>query len=294
MLRLLLTFLALGFSALQADQGEPRILILGDNVTYDGRWVVQVESAIRAQPGLARIPIVNMALPSETVSGLSEAGHAGGSYPRPDLHERLPRVLAAFKPTLVILCYGLNDGIYLPLAETRFRAFRDGMTSVRTQCVRAEAKVVILTPPLYAAERANEVGGYAPVMEKYAAWLVGQRQYKWQVIDLHSRLLEATAAAKRADPKFIFAKDGIHPSDEGHRLIAQITWDGLAPLMKWNPQTTFASAAKTKVLTQGSQLLRNAWLSQTGHKRPGLTEGLPLDQAEARSALILSEFLKKE
>lgn len=294
MLRLLLTMLALGVSALQADQVEPRILILGDNVTYDGRWVVQVESAIRAQPGLARIPIVNLALPSETVSGLSEAGHAGGSFPRPDLHERLPRVLAAFKPTLVILCYGLNDGIYLPLDETRFRAFRDGMTSVRTLCLRAEAKVVILTPPPYMADRASEVGGYAQVVTKYSAWLVEQRQVNWQVIDLHTRLREAIAAGKKADAKFIFAKDGIHPGDEGHRLIARLSWDGLAPLLKWNPHTAFAEAAKIKVLTPSSLLLRNAWLTKTGHKRPGLPEGLPLEQAEVRSATILGEYLKKE
>ena len=294
MLRLFLAFLAMGGIALHADQAEPRILILGDNVTYDGRWVVQVESAIRSQQGLARVPIVNMAVPSETVSGLSEAGHAGGSFLRPDLHERLPRVLATYKPTLVILCYGMNDGIYLPLEEARFRAFRDGMTSVRARCLQADAKVVILTPPPYGADRASEAGGYAQVVAKYAAWLVDQRRYNWQVVDLHTRLLEAITAAKKSDPKFIFAKDGIHPGDEGQRFIAQIAWEGLAPIFKWNPRTVFASAAKIKVLSQSSQLQRNAWLSLTGHKRPGLTEGLSLEQAEARSAIILSEFLKKE
>jgi hypothetical protein len=39
-------------------------------------------------------------------------------------------------------------------------------------------------------------------------------------------------------------------------------------------------------------LLRNAWLSKSGHKRPGLPEGIPLEQAEARSNALISEFLK--
>ena len=61
-----------------------------------------------------QIEFINAGLPTETVSGLSEEGHAGGSFPRPDLHERLERVLPATRPDVVIACYGMNDGIYLP------------------------------------------------------------------------------------------------------------------------------------------------------------------------------------
>ena len=37
--------------------------------------------------------------------------------PRPDLHERLERVLTQTKPDLVFARYGMNDGIYLPLIQ---------------------------------------------------------------------------------------------------------------------------------------------------------------------------------
>lgn len=292
MLRLLLGWCVLGLVVLRADQEEPRVLILGDSITYDGRWVVHVESAIRAQRGLARIPIVNMALPSETASGLSEAGHAGGSFPRPDVHERLGRVLTEYKPTLVILCYGLNDGIYLAFDETRFKAYRDGLASVRAACLKAGAKVVLLTPSPYGVDRPTEPLAYDQVLATYSAWLVEQRRYNWQVVDVRTKLLESVAAAKKADPKFVFAKDGIHPGDEGHLLLAQAAWAGLAPLMKWNPKTGFAEAAKLKPLTQSMTLLRNAWLTKTSPKRPGLPEGLPVPQAEARSAQLVSEYLK--
>ncbi|MEY3829799.1 MAG: hypothetical protein RL636_1500 [Verrucomicrobiota bacterium] len=292
MLRVLLCWCVWGLVAVRADQEEPRVLFLGDSITYDGRWVVHVESAIRAQRGLARIPVVNMAVPSETASGLSEPGHAGGSFVRPDVRERLGRVLVAYKPTLVVLCYGINDGIYQPLDEARFKAYRDGLTSVRADCLKAGAKVVLLTPPPYGVDMPADAAAYDQVMAAYSSWLVQQRRYNWQVIDLRAKVLAAIALSKKADPKFVFAKDGIHPGDEGHLMLAQATWAGLAPMMKWNARTAFADAAKVKPLTQSMVLLRNAWLTKTGHKRPGLPEGLPLEQAENRSNTLISEFLK--
>lgn len=282
----------LGLVAVRADQEEPRVLFLGDSITYDGRWVVHVESAIRAQRGLARIPIVNMAVPSETASGLSEPGHAGGSFVRPDVRERLGRVLTAYKPTLVVLCYGINDGIYQPLNDTRFKAYRDGLTCVRADCLKAGAKVVVLTPPPYGVDRPADAAAYDQVMATYSLWLVQQRRYNWQVIDVRTQVLAACAAAKKSDPKFVFARDSIHPGDEGHLMLAQATWEGLAPMMKWNVQAVFADPIKGKPLAQSMTLLRNAWLTKTGHKRPGLPVGLPIEQAENRSNALISEFLK--
>lgn len=293
MLRLLLCWCVWGLVVLRADQEEPRVLFLGDSITYDGRWVVHVESAIRAQRGLARIPIVNLAVPSETVSGLSEPGHAGGSFARPDVHERLGRALAAYKPTLVLVAYGINDGIYQPLDEVRFKAFRDGLTSVRAECLKAGAKVVLLTPTPYGVDRPSaQSAEYDQVMSTYSAWLVQQRRFNWQVIDVRTQVLASITAAKKSDSKFVFAKDGIHPGDEGHRMVAKAVWEGLAPLMKWDARTVFAEQAKSRPLTQSMIILRNAWLSKSGHKRPGLPEGMPLEQAEARSNALISEFLK--
>ena len=65
-----------------------RIVILGDSITYGGRWAMLVESALRETPRFADAEMVNFGLSSETVSGLSEPGHAGGAFPRPCLHER--------------------------------------------------------------------------------------------------------------------------------------------------------------------------------------------------------------
>ena len=141
-------FLCLLSSATFAAQ-PARIAFLGDSITYDGRWPALVESALRATPQFADADIVNFGLPSETVSGLSEAGHADGAFPRPCLHERLDRVLAAFEPTLVLACYGMNDGIYLPPDQSRLEAFQKGLLRLKSAVERQGARIIFITPPLY-------------------------------------------------------------------------------------------------------------------------------------------------
>lgn len=292
MIRLFVLFLAWSVTPLFADQAEPRVLFLGDSITYAGGWVVSVESAIRAQPGMSRATIVNLGLSSETVSGLSESGHAGGSFPRPDLHERLGRALEKFKPTLVVACYGMNDGIYQPLDPQRTAAFREGMIRLRLACVRAHAKCVLVTPSLYGPDRAPDAVNYDGVLQAYSDWLVEQKSAGWLVVDIRPKLREQIAAAKKADPKFVYAKDAVHPGEEGHLFMARAVWPQLAAIMKWDPSTPFAEGAKWKALRQNMELLRNSWLTNVGHKRPGVARGMPLEQAEARSAAFLKDFLK--
>lgn len=41
-----------------------------------------------------------------------------------------------------------------------------------------------------------------------------------------------------------------------------------------------------QLITQRSQILRDAWLTETGHKRPGVRKGLPLAEANAKASEI--------
>ena len=71
-----------------------RVLFIGDSITFGGAYVDFIETVIHTRAPDWRGEIIDLGLSSETVSGLSEAGHAGGKFPRPDLRERLGRVLA--------------------------------------------------------------------------------------------------------------------------------------------------------------------------------------------------------
>src|SRR5687768_16044307 len=69
--------------------GSKRVLFLGDSITASGRYVAALDAWLSAVHREQRPELLNAGLPSETVSGLSEDGHAGGKFPRPDLVERL-------------------------------------------------------------------------------------------------------------------------------------------------------------------------------------------------------------
>ena len=160
-----------------------RILFLGDSITYQGTYVTIIEAALIAQYPERHFVVLNLGLSSETVSGRSEEGHAGGRFPRPDLHERLDRILKQLKPDLVIACYGMNDGIYHPLDAGRFAAFQDGVRRLREKVIGAGADIIHLTPPVFdpqpIATKVLPAGrdhyptpfaGYNGVLDIYAKW----------------------------------------------------------------------------------------------------------------------------
>ena len=123
-----LLILSLVLQTAAADDSFPltaqRILFLGDSITNSGYYVADIETQLRIQ-GVDPMPeLVNIGLPSETCTGLSEPDHP---FPRPDVHERLDRALAKVKPDVVVACYGMNDGIYYPFSNERFKAYQDGI-----------------------------------------------------------------------------------------------------------------------------------------------------------------------
>jgi lysophospholipase L1-like esterase len=283
--------------------GVKRVVFLGDSITYGGQYVDDFELFLFARFPQRKIEVIDAGLPSETVSGLSEDGHAGGKFPRPDLHERLDRVLAKTKPDLVFACYGMNDGIYLPLDEARFAKYRDGILRLREKVAAAGAQIIHLTPPTFhhldarpkpapdGKAPASLLGGYNEVLDRYAAWLLEQRAKGWRVIDIHGPMNAFIEAQRKTDPDFVFAKDGVHANDAGHALMADELIAGLAPAdAAWWQKFKAALAAHAKgaelrkLIRQRERVLCDAYLNEAGHQRPGMARGLPVAEAEAKAA----------
>ena len=277
--------------SLHAQTASPRVAILGDSITFDGRWATRVESALRATPEFAAAEIVNFGLGSETVSGLSEPGHAGGKFPRPCLHERLGRILDAFKPTLVLACYGMNDGIYLPLEDSRFKAYQDGIGKLKDEVEKRGGKIIFITPPLHNADKpSDDPNRYDALLDSYRNWLISRRADGWQVIDIRPDLMQAVAEAKRQNPGFIYAKDNVHPGDEGHGFIAKSICNQLWPILKLPSPPEIAQGDALGILVRRNGLLNLAWLTKTRHIRPGVPAGLPMDEAEAQAKKLMADY----
>jgi len=267
-----------------------RVVFLGDSITYAGTYVSLIESYLLTRHPGRIIEFINAGLPSETVSGLSEEGHAEGQFPRPDLRERLGRVLEAIKPDLVFACYGMNDGIYLPFSEERFAKFREGMERLHTQVTRIGVSIIHVTPPTFDEVKGGHVG-YSAVLGKYSEWLLSQRKGAgWDVVDVHAPMDAYLAERRKREPEFAYAADGVHANSVGHWIIAKqillhlgagdvaAAKDGKDMLARY-PQ----GEQVLNLVQQRQDVLKDAWLTATGHKRPGMNKGLPLDEAQAKA-----------
>lgn len=304
MIRKILTFLILlvfvgsVFSQTSHKKNEhvKRIIFLGNSITYAGQYISYVETYYRLKHPDRLVEWINLGLPSETVSGLSELNHADGAFPRPDLHERLARVLAQLEPDLVFVNYGMNDGIYLPLNEERFQKYKEGIDWLHEQLSQSNAQSIFLTPPIYDA---NKGEAYAAVLDTYSDWLLSKRHSdSWDVIDIHWPMKSYLQDQRVLDSLFYLAKDGVHPGEIGHWLIAKEILFYLGELDVKDFADIHASIAS---FTNGSEildlvekrqeLLRDAWLTSTAHLRPGLPVGQDLAAAQVLSIEIEKQII---
>ena len=160
-----------------------KILLLGNSITYGGHYVVYIETILTLHHPDIQYEFINAGLPSETVSN----------------------VLALTKPDLVIACYGMNDGIYLPFDELRYKKFKSGIIRLHDQIVKTGASIIHLTPPVYHVPKDP---AYANVLDIYSDWLISKRYTShWDVVDLHWPMKKYLEDRRAVDSAFALAQE---------------------------------------------------------------------------------------
>jgi lysophospholipase L1-like esterase len=266
-----------------------RVMVLGDSVTQDGRYLSYVEYYLQKQNPSLIFDIINAGLASETTSGLTEEGHPG---PRPSIHDRLDRALADIQPQLVIACYGMNDGIYKPLSPEREKAFHDGILKLVEKCQAAGAEVVLITPPAFDVDCQGGVKAngfdYNSVLDVYSEWELKTRPGGATVIDLHIPMSRQVKPCREAGHPLHHQGDGVHPADMGHFVIAKTILDSLKmPLPEGDlaKQMATAQADPLYQLVRKRQSARGTgWLNYIGFTRVNKTTEPHLNDIQAVEA----------
>jgi lysophospholipase L1-like esterase len=229
-----------------APPAPKMIFFLGDSITKAGGYVRTIKDEMGKLYPASPPQIHNFGHMSETVSNLSEAYHPGR---RPCVLNWIDQVLAE-KPDYVVACYGINDGIYHPLNETRFTAYKTGIETLIKKSNAVGAKLILLTPPPYAnpgppfpegtdaagrealyakanaeaeieAEKDPNKFGYRTayqyydhVLESYCKWLLTlDGKDGVSVVDIRTPML--------ARIKETHGGDAIHPNGTGHAIMAE-------------------------------------------------------------------------
>ena len=200
MLRLLVFALAL-MSAGLAHAG-PAILVYGDSlsaaygIAQKKGWVALLEQRLRQKH--LDYTVANASISGETSSG-------GAS--------RIAAALAQYRPRIVILALGANDGLRgLPVAQ-----LRDNLAAIIRAAQKAGSRVVLVgmkMPPNYGPQYTREFE------QAYAALA---KRHKTAFVPF---LLEGVAG-KRDN----FLDDNLHPTAQAQPIILENVWAGLAPLL---------------------------------------------------------------
>lgn len=299
------------FAPLHAADNPPslagkRVLVLGDSITQDGRYVSFLEYYLQRLPPGAKTDLISLGLSSETVSGLTEASE---TVARPCVLERLDRALQAVKPQLVLACYGMNDGIYHPSAPARLAAFTTGIQRLIAQVRATGAELVLITSPVFdpvaCARKAVPLGagsfgyrspydGYDAVLAEFAAAQMALHEPGVTVIDLHTPMAAALAAGRATDPKFTFSPDGVHPGNPGHLLMARIIGTALGlPVPATDPAAELArvSADPAYPLVHARRRLRSeGWMPFVGYTRDRAYKSASIDATEEAAQLLQQQI----
>ena len=187
-----------------APKGQAAILFFGDSITA-GLGVEPDE----AYPALVEQRVDSLHLPYTVVNaGLSGETTAGG-------RSRVNWVLSRQPVSVFVLELGANDGLRgLPLADTRknLQAIIDTVHQKAPQ-----AKIVLagmqIPPNMGAAYAADFKKLYGEVAAKNKLTLI-------------PFLLEDVGGVAELNQR-----DGIHPTPEGHRLVARTVWRTVQPLL---------------------------------------------------------------
>ena len=236
---------------------------------------------------------VNLGLQSETLCGLSEPAHP---FPRPNLQERLCRVLQNTKPELVVACYGINDGVYYPFSQERFHKYQEGVRRLAAEVASVGAELILMTPPPFDSQPMAEQGKLlskdasefswshiyenydAEVLQPYSRWLLRNPQGAKLVIDLRTPILQVLEERRRSDPDFVMSNDGIHLDSVGHRHLAEAILDACQISTKVEPSEEVIALVKKR-----QNILRDAWLTKTGHTRPNVPPGNAAGASQGKS-----------
>ena len=134
---------------------------------------------------------------------------------------RLQRDVLDLKPTVVSICFGMNDGGYGAFNQGHYDRYMAGMTGLVAKLKQSGVKVVLLTPGCVDADRRAPGDVYNDTLTRFAAG-VKELAAKEQVpiFDLNALMLDVQRQAKAAISNFTMIPDSVHPSEPGQAVMA--------------------------------------------------------------------------
>jgi lysophospholipase L1-like esterase len=264
------------------------VVFYGDSITNQRLYTNDVEIY-----ACTRFPNLNVRFVHSGWGGDRVTGGSGGP-----VDTRLQRDVEAYRPTVVTVLLGMNDGGYRPFDEGLFKIFAEGYDHIvkRLRASTPGLRLTVMEPSPYddVTQPVKFEGGYNAVLQRYGRFVreLAARE-KIPAADLNTPVVAALIAADLANKETArsLIPDRVHPSAGVHLLMAE------ALLKTWNAPSVVSAveidastgkvAAKNTSITELDQSSGLRW-TQTDRALP-----MPLDRSDETVALALqvSDFV---
>jgi lysophospholipase L1-like esterase len=242
-------------SAAETLRTGDTVAVCGDSITEQKLYSVFIEDYLL------------MCQPATSVRTV-QIGWSGEAAP--GLLKRLDADVLPFKPTVATMLYGMNDGGYNASNPATAAAFRDTTEAIIRKLQAGGVRFVVVGSPgavdsekfktwrlaKCTPEAYNQTLADLGAAAREAATRTGAT-----FVDVHSAMMTAMAKAKaKYGVDYPFATDGVHPSFNGHLVMAYaflkaLGCDGDVGTLTWDAQAGTATATsghKILAATKGS------------------------------------------
>ncbi len=268
-----------------------RVVFYGDSITDQRLYTVFTEAYV-----LTRFPKLDVTFVHSGWGGDRVTGGGGGAI---DL--RLKRDVFAYKPTVMTIMLGMNDGSYRAFDQGIFDTYANGykhivesvkrtLPGIRITAIQPSPFDDVTRPPTFEP-------GYNTVLVRYGQFVTElAKSERLDVADLNSPVVAALEKANAADAALAqkIVPDRVHPGPGGHLLMAE------ALLKAWNAP---AVVSEVSIDAAAPKVENTVQTAVTGLKAAGGTISwtqkdaalpVPIDLKDAAMGLAIkaSDFME--
>jgi lysophospholipase L1-like esterase len=189
------------------------VAIIGDSITEQKLYSLYMEDYL-----LMCQPVSNLSTTQFGWGGETSWGFAG----------RMENDMLRFHPTAATTCFGMNDGGYSPMSPEKANHYRDGQSSVVEKLKKGGVRLIVVGSP--GCVDSDTFRNDPNMALMYNKTLSEERDIAREVAnaqgvlfaDVITPMIEAMTQAKAKYGKsyHLAGGDGVHPSQNGHLVMA--------------------------------------------------------------------------
>jgi lysophospholipase L1-like esterase len=286
-------FLALALCARGADfylHPNDTVVFYGDSITDQRLYTTYVETFVVTRYPKLPVRFVHSGWGGDRVTG-------GGGGP---IDDRLKRDVLIYKPTVMTIMLGMNDGRYRAFDDETFHIFTDGYEHIVKSMKDAvpNLRITLIDPSPYddVTRAPLFAGGYNAVLLKYGEYLrtLAERNHL-DFADLNTRLSKTLERANTTDPANAqkIVPDRVHPHRSGHLMMAASLLEawGVSPVISRVEIDAASAQIKDAVNTSISDLDTKGSIRWT-QKDDALPMPVPMNDPLMALAVKASDFVE--